>query len=127
MTGAGRRIGQVLMAWDGVAASPHRFGGVQFRLGRRELGHTHGDECVDVRFPRAMRDEIVAAGLAQAHPAVPDSEWVTVALAGEADEARALDLLRRTYEVALAQRALERSAVLQRAVAAGVARAGDYF
>jgi hypothetical protein len=127
MTGIGRRIGQVLMAWDGVAASPHRFGGVQFRLGRRELGHTHGDECVDVRFPRAMRDEVVSAGLAYAHPALPDSEWVTVLLDEEADVERALDLLRRTYEVALAQRALEQSAVLQRAVAAGVAGAADFF
>jgi hypothetical protein len=127
MTGAGRRIGQVLMAWDGVAALPHRFGGVQFRVGRRELGHTHGDECVDVRFPRAMRDEVVAAGQADAHAALPDSEWVTVALVEEADVNRALDLLRRTYEVALAQGAREQLDAVAHVVGGDVVWSSEYF
>lgn len=127
MNGAGRRIGQVLMAWDGVAALPHRFGGVQFRLGRRELGHTHGDEHVDVRFPRALRDEVVAAGWAEPHPAVPDSEWVTVALREEADVMRALDLLRRTYELALAQGAREQPVAGVRVAGAAGGRTGEFF
>ncbi len=29
--------------WPGVTAHPHRFGGMEYRLGKRELGHIHGD------------------------------------------------------------------------------------
>ena len=35
-------------AWDGVTVLPHRFGGVEFRVGRRELGHVHGDRLADL-------------------------------------------------------------------------------
>lgn len=28
-------------AWDAVVVGEHRFGGVEFRVGRRELGHLH--------------------------------------------------------------------------------------
>ena len=44
-----------------VTENPHRFGGIEFRLGRRELGHLHGDRVADLPFPRAIRDELVAA------------------------------------------------------------------
>jgi hypothetical protein len=29
-----------------VAAAPHRFGGIEYRVGRRELGHVHGSRLV---------------------------------------------------------------------------------
>ena len=35
------RIEQEVGSWEGVSVHPHRFGGVEFRLGRRELGHLH--------------------------------------------------------------------------------------
>jgi hypothetical protein len=105
MTNAGRRIGQILMGWDGVTAQPHRFGGVEFRVGRQELGHTHGDACVDVVLPRGLRDELVIGGAAEPHPVIPDSGWVTVTLNSPEDVGNALVLLRRSYELALAQRA----------------------
>lgn len=105
MTNAGKRVGRAVMLWDGVTAHPHRFGGVAYRFGRVELGHVHGDLFVDVPLPRNLRDEVVREGAAEPHHALPDSGWVTVPLDAEADEVRAVGLLRRTYELALAQRA----------------------
>ena len=37
------RIRTEVEGWDGVTSRPHRFGGVAFMLGKRELGHIHGD------------------------------------------------------------------------------------
>lgn len=105
MTNAGKRVGRAVMEWDGVTAHPHRFGGVEYRLGRRELGHVHGDLFVDVPLPRGLRDEVVETGAAAPHHTLPDSGWVTVPLDVEEDEGRAVELLRRAYELALAQRA----------------------
>ncbi len=62
--GASKRIVETLLTWDGVEAHPHRFGGTEFRIGRREIGHLHGDYLVDIPFPKKVRDEIIANGLA---------------------------------------------------------------
>jgi len=43
-------------AWPGVTAGPHRFGGTELRLGRRELGHVHGSRLADLPFPLLIRN-----------------------------------------------------------------------
>ncbi len=60
--GAQQRIISVIHGWQEVEIRPHRYGGLEFRLGKRELGHIHGDALVDIPFPKAVRNEIVAAG-----------------------------------------------------------------
>src|SRR5512138_2150049 len=102
--GASRLILEALSTWEGVTIAPHRFGGSEFRLGTREIGHIHGDALVDIPFPKKMRDEIVAAGEAQPHHILPETGWVSFYLREPADVDRAIALLRRSYEVALRQR-----------------------
>src|SRR5438067_13336978 len=75
--GAGERITETVMSWPGVESGPHRFGGIEFRVGRRELGHLHGDRIADLPFPRRIRDELIAAGRARPHHVLPDTGWVT--------------------------------------------------
>ena len=98
------RIRSAVLSWPGVSEAPHRFGGVEFRLERRELGHIHGGRLVDIPFPRRIRDELVAAGRAERHHVLPDSGWVSFWIRGEEDEARAIELLRIAYDRAIAQR-----------------------
>ena len=44
-------------AWHGVTVSAHRFGGVEFRVGRRELGHLRvADDGAHVRLPAQPRN-----------------------------------------------------------------------
>src|SRR5213082_1559641 len=75
--GVSERVTETVMSWPGVESGPHRFGGVEFRLGRRELGHLHGDRIADLPFPRRVRDELIAAGRARPHHVLPDTGWVT--------------------------------------------------
>jgi hypothetical protein len=56
----GRQIAAAVMAWPGVEPAAHRFGGIEFRLGKRELGHLHCDALADLPFRRRVRDELVA-------------------------------------------------------------------
>lgn len=67
--GIAEQIAAAVMAWPGVERAAHRFGGIEFRLGKRELGHLHGDALVDLPFPRKVRDELVAQGRARPHRA----------------------------------------------------------
>lgn len=102
--GASKRILETLRGWEGIEIHPHRFGGSEFRLGRREIGHIHGDYLVDIPFPTKVRDEIVAAGEAEPHHVLPDSGWVSFFLRQEGDVERAIELLKRSYEIATRQR-----------------------
>jgi hypothetical protein len=45
---AREKIYNVMMGLEGVKVLPHRFGGTAYMLGRREIGHTHGNHLVDI-------------------------------------------------------------------------------
>ena len=98
--GAKEKIEEVILDLPGVAAGPHRFGGTVYRLGRREIGHLHGDRLLDVPFPRKVRDELVEAGRAEPHHARPKSGWVSLFLREEADVESAVELLKMSYGLA---------------------------
>ena len=109
--GAGKRIYEAVTAWEEIAARPHRFGGTEFRVGRREVGHVHDDSLVDIPFPLRVRYELVESGSAEPHHVLPKSGWVSVYLGKPRDVARAIELLRQSYEIALASRVRETQTV----------------
>ena len=97
-------ITAVVGEWPGVEQAPHRFGGLEFRLGRRELGHLHGDRIADLPFPRRVRDELIAEGRARPHHVLPDSGWVTVSIASAEDAEHAIELFQMAYDRAQSAR-----------------------
>jgi hypothetical protein len=123
VAGAAERIVGEVGGWAGVTSSPHRFGGVELRLGRRELGHLHGDRLADLPFPRRVRDHLVAEGRARPHHVLPDSGWVSVPMRTDADVDNVIGLFRLGYERATAARA--RASSRSRAGGGIVTRDGD--
>jgi hypothetical protein len=101
--GAAAAIKQAVLAWPGVTASPHRFGGTEFQLGSREIGHIHGDTLVDIPFPTSVRNELVSVGAAEPHHVLPDSGWISFYIRQPKQVAAAIILLRRSYELAMRQ------------------------
>jgi hypothetical protein len=100
VAGAKERIDAALQSWSGVTSQPHRFGGTEYNLGRREIGHVHGDNLVDIPFPQKVRNELVAAGRAEAHHILPESGWVSIFLREAPDVERAIELLHLSFEIA---------------------------
>src|ERR1044071_6517941 len=100
-------ITQTLISWEGVSTAPHRFGGVEYRLGTRELGHIHGDHLIDIPFPKKVRDEIVSSGLAEPHHILPKTGWVSYYLRVDEDVQKGIAPLRRSYEIATRQKESE--------------------
>jgi hypothetical protein len=98
MEGSGARIEREVASWDGVTVHPHRFGGVEFRLGKRELGHLHGDRLADLPFRRAVRDMLVETGRALPHHVLPDTGWVSKPIATDEDADEVVELFRLSYE-----------------------------
>ena len=98
MRGAGALIRETLMSWPGVEAVPHQFGGTEYRYGRKEMGHVHGDRLADLPLPRRLRDQVIAAGRAQPHHVLPDTGWISCWMEGPDDAAGVIELFRMQYE-----------------------------
>lgn len=91
-------IEREICGWPGVTVHPHRFGGIEFRLGRKELGHLHGDQLADLPFPVRIRRELVAAGRASPHHVLPESGWVSYWIRGLEDVPRVIELFRMQFQ-----------------------------
>lgn len=94
MPEASNRITKQVTSWDGVTTRSHRYGGVEFRLGRVELGHIHGDHLADLPFPKATRDELISSGRAEPHHVLPDTGWVSRRIDSDADVKDVIALFR---------------------------------
>jgi Ni,Fe-hydrogenase I large subunit len=98
------RIEREVGSWDGVTTHQHRYGGVEFRLGRHELGHLHGARWADLRFQKSVRDMLVETGRAQPHHVLPETGWVSKHIRSEEDLADVIELFRLSYERAMVAR-----------------------
>ncbi|WP_338199364.1 luciferase family protein [Candidatus Nephthysia bennettiae] len=98
MRGASELIREAVMSWPGVEAVPHRFGGIEYRLGRKEMGHVHGDRLADLPLPRKLHDEVIAAGRAQPHHVLPATGCVSCWMSGPEAAAGVIDLFRIQYQ-----------------------------
>lgn len=67
--GALQKIRETVEQWKGVTVHPHRFGGVEFRMGKSELDHLHGNRLLDIPLSMKVRNELIEAGVVEPHPA----------------------------------------------------------
>ncbi len=87
------------LSWAGVTAAPHRFGGCEFRLGAREIGHLHGNGVLDLPLSRALKERLVSEGRGREHHTHPGTGWLSFPMNAGGDAGQALELLRLSYEM----------------------------
>lgn len=103
-----QQITDEVASWPGVAAGPgDRGSSVAFRLGRRELGHLHGDRALHTSFPREVWAELREKGRIDNHPVFPDKAGPAARRIEDADDVRdAIELLRLNYDRVVARHGL---------------------
>ena len=95
-------IEKEILSWPYVTAEPHRFGGIEFRLNKKEMGHIHSEGLADIPFPMKIRDELVNSGFVKPHHVLPQSGWVSYWFhnSGEKEDiATVIDLFKLRYEL----------------------------
>lgn len=102
MRGAAKRIIEEVTSWPGVATQPGRFSSTQFVVGKREVGHVHGETVVDIPCRREKCEEWISSGRAERHR-FASGFGVTVFVRMEEDLKNALDLLRESYDLVIAR------------------------
>ena len=98
MSSVSNAIREELLSWPGVTTDTHRFGGLEFRVNDREIGHLHGDALADLPFPKRVRDALVSRGRAEPHHVLPGSGWVSYRIRGGQDARAVVELFRLNYE-----------------------------
>src|SRR5437879_13921180 len=78
----------VVTSWPGVDAAPGDLGELGFKVGRREIGHLHGDRAAHFSFPKKVWVELRAQGRIVPHPVFPDSQGLAARSSGTGGDAR---------------------------------------
>jgi hypothetical protein len=96
---ASRVIADEVTSWPGVHAHAGNFGGLAFSVGRREIGHLHGDHAAHFGFPKSVWNELRAQGRIAPHPVFPDRAGPAArAIEDESDVRDVIALLRLNYD-----------------------------
>jgi hypothetical protein len=104
-TSPSEHITREVTSWPGVTAGPGRRGEFAFRVGRREIGHLHGDRAAHFSFPSDVWEELAAHGRIVEHPVFPGRHGPAArAIAGDDDVRDVIALLRLNYERAVGAR-----------------------
>ncbi|HMJ33630.1 MAG TPA: luciferase family protein [Baekduia sp.] len=98
------RITTEVTSWPGVEAGPGRRGEFAFRVGRRELGHLHGDHAAHFGFPKDVWDELFAEGRIVHHPVFPGRRGPAARrIESDEDVEDVIRLMRDNYDRIVAQ------------------------
>jgi hypothetical protein len=104
---ASERITEEVASWPGVEAGPGRRGEFAFRVGRREIGHLHGDHAAHFGFPKEVWAELFEQGRVDFHPVFPGRPGFGARrIETEDDVGDVIALMRLNYERVVARHGL---------------------
>jgi hypothetical protein len=92
------KVKATLANWPGVTLQPHRFGGTEFRVAGKEMGHMHGSSLADFPLPMSVRNQLIADRRVSPHHVLPNSGWVSFWINGSEDFEPLIELFKLQYE-----------------------------
>ena len=99
------RIRDEVGSWPGVAVDDDEPGELAFRVGRREIGHLHGEHVAHFGFSKATWHELHEAGRIDHHPVFPGKAGPgSRRIETDADLDDVIALFRLNYDRVLARR-----------------------
>jgi luciferase-like monooxygenase len=99
---ASERITAEVTSWPGVEAGHGKRGEFAFKVGKREIGHLHGDRSAHFFFPKETWAELYEQGRIGHHPVFPDRQGPAARrIESEADVADVIALMRINYDDAV--------------------------
>ena len=103
---ASQIITDEVTSWPGVEAGPGRRGEFAFKVGRREIGHLHGDHAAHFSFPKDVWAELHEQGRIVDHPIFPGKVGPAARRIDSQDDVRdVIGLMRLNYDRAAARQA----------------------
>ncbi len=101
---ASEQITQEVTSWPGVEAGTGRRGELAFTVGRRSIGHLHGDHAAHFTFPKQVWTELFEQGRVVHHPVFPGKQGPAARrIEDEAAVREVIELLRLNYDRVVAR------------------------
>ena len=96
---ASQQITDEVTSWPGVEAGPGKRGEFAFTVGRREIGHLHGDRTAHFGFPKDVWQQLFDAGRIDYHPVFPGRPGFGARRIETDDDVRdVIELIRVNYD-----------------------------
>jgi len=101
---ASEQITKEVTSWPRIEAGPGERGEFAFKVGRREIGHLHGDQVLHTGFPRKVWIELREQGRIDFHPVFPDKQGpASRRIETQDDVTDVIELLRLNYDRVVAR------------------------
>jgi Family of unknown function (DUF5519) len=101
---ASERITAEVASWPGVEAGIGSRGEFGFTVGRRQIGHLHGDRVAHFGFPKEVGAQLREEGRVGPHPVAPNKPaWAARRIKTEADVRDVIELIRLNYDRVVAR------------------------
>jgi hypothetical protein len=101
---ASERITEEVTSWPGVEAGPGRRGEFAFKVGRREIGHLHGDHAAHFFFQKETWSALKQQGRIVDHPVFPGKHGPGARrIEDESDVDDVIALMRLNYDRVVAR------------------------
>ena len=98
------QITNAVTAWPGVEAGFGARGEFGFKVGRREIGHLHGDHVANFGFPKDVWQELFDRGRIDYHPVFPGKPgYGARRIENEEDVRDVVELMRLNYDRVVAR------------------------
>ena len=91
------KIESIVSEWENINLSMHKYGGLQFNVGTKEIGHIHSNGLLDILLDKRQQMELVSKGLAEEHHVFKNSGWISFYIKTEKDIDKAVSLLRISF------------------------------
>jgi Family of unknown function (DUF5519) len=86
-----------VLSWDNTSSHLHKYGGIQFDINKKEIGHIHGNGLLDILFSKEMKLKFVSAGRVKEHHIFKNSGWISFYIKTQDDKKFAIELLKLSY------------------------------
>ena len=101
---ASEQITKEVTSWPGVEAGFGVRGEFGFRVGRREIGHLHGDRVAHLGFPKDVWQALFDQGRIDYHPVFPGKPGFGARrIENEEDVRDVIELMRLNYDRVVAR------------------------
>jgi Family of unknown function (DUF5519) len=96
---ASQQITEEVTSWPGVEAGIGRRGEFGFTVGRKEIGHLHGDHAAHFGFPKDVGARLREEGRVGPHPVAPHKPaWAARRIETQEDVQDVIELIRLNYD-----------------------------
>jgi hypothetical protein len=92
-------IEEEVSSWPSVTVHFHKYGGTQFDVNGKEIGHIHHNGLLDALFNLSVKQELIKNKRAVDHHTFVNSGWISFYMHSSSDKENALQLLRQSYEM----------------------------